>query len=67
MSFCVLCRNLPRFSLTLQRLVEHEIRAVFIDCVVRQMHKHILKVVTSRLRVRLSCQPGQSLLIHKNS
>ena len=40
--------------------------AEFIDCIVRQVHKHIGKIVASRWLVFLSCKAAKSLIVEIN-
>jgi hypothetical protein len=45
-------------------VVEHELRIVLVDRVVRQVHVLLLQVGSGRLNVGLSCESCQSLVVH---
>lgn len=59
-------RNLKHCSKsTLKRLIENEVRAQLVNCVVGQMHKFVFEVIASGGYIRISCETGQTLLVHK--
>ena len=48
-------------------LVEYEVIAVFLNCVVRQMHEEVVQIVVLWAHILFSRKTSKALLVHKNS